>query len=148
VLRIIAALLAFSAAAFGQIPTATAVVDGTNYLPRRCRCMLATVNGSNFGSTGANISVTVGGKPGFVHQATVTPTQFVVEVPFEVTTGAMATAFANHLGTTTDQLSGLFLSTSSEGVQVTFNSAAAPLFDLMAYTSQEQIVFQEVVQIK
>jgi hypothetical protein len=114
VLRIIAALLAFSAAAFGQIPTVTAV-DGTNYLPAG---LSSVVNNASSAS------------------------------PRPTSPGAMANAFANHLGTTTDQLSALFLSTSSEGVQVTFNSAAAPLFHLMASTSQQQIDFREAVQIK
>ena len=47
--------------------------------------------------------------------------------------------FANSLGTTTDQLSGLFPGTESEGVQVTFNGTPAPLFNVVASAAQQQI---------
>src|ERR1019366_5185568 len=95
-LRIVA-LLAFSAAAFAQTPTVTAVVDGTNYLPQLCPGMVATVYGSNFGTDSANVSVAVGGKPGYVYPNTPIPTQFLVELPFEVpptvTTGFVGVSY-------------------------------------------------------
>ena len=59
--------------------------------------------------------------------------------PGTVSPGSIATVFANSLGATKDELSGLFPATSSEGVQVTFNGTAAPLFHLVASGAQQQI---------
>ena len=59
--------------------------------------MVATVYGSNFGTDSANVSVAVGGKPGYVYPNTPIPTQFLVELPFEVpptvTTGFVGVSY-------------------------------------------------------
>jgi uncharacterized protein (TIGR03437 family) len=60
--------------------------------------------------------------------------------PGTASPGAIVSVFANSLGTTTDHLSPvLFPSIKSEGVQVTFNGTAAPLFHLVASTTQQQV---------
>lgn len=59
--------------------------------------------------------------------------------PGTASPGSIATVFANALGTTTNQLSGLYPASASEGVQVTFNGVAAPLFNVVAANAQQQI---------
>jgi uncharacterized protein (TIGR03437 family) len=59
--------------------------------------------------------------------------------PGTASPGSIATVFANSLGATKDETSGLFPSTSSEGVQVTFNGTAAPMYHLIASASPQQI---------
>ena len=59
--------------------------------------------------------------------------------PGTASPGGIVTAFANGLGTTTDQLSGIFPSNKAQGVQLTFNGAAAPLFHLVASVAQQQV---------
>jgi uncharacterized protein (TIGR03437 family) len=52
--------------------------------------------------------------------------------PGTIAPGSIATIFANNLGSaSTNELSGLFPATQSEGVQVTFNGTAAPMFHLV-----------------
>jgi succinate-acetate transporter protein len=50
-LRISALLLTLSAAAFAQAPTVTAVVNFSSYGNQLCPGLLATVYGTNFGTT-------------------------------------------------------------------------------------------------
>ena len=85
--RIIVVLLAFSAAAVAQTPTVTAVVDSADYAATLSPGMLAIVYGTNFGTNGAAVSVTVGGKNAYVYSTLVAATQFTVEIPFELTAG-------------------------------------------------------------
>jgi uncharacterized protein (TIGR03437 family) len=59
--------------------------------------------------------------------------------PGTASPGSIVTAFANSLGTTTNVESGLFPATSSEGIQITFNGAAAPLLNVIASTAQQQV---------
>ncbi len=59
--------------------------------------------------------------------------------PGTASPGSIVTAFANSLGTTTDVDSGLFPATSSEGIQITFNGAAAPLINVVASIPQQQV---------
>ncbi|MGA2114711.1 MAG: IPT/TIG domain-containing protein [Bryobacteraceae bacterium] len=59
--------------------------------------------------------------------------------PGTASPGSIATVFANSLGATKDETSGLFPSTSSEGVQVTFNGTAAPMYHLIASATPQQI---------
>jgi uncharacterized protein (TIGR03437 family) len=83
----IVALLAFSTVAFAQTPTIASVVDSTNYQAQLCPGMLATVFGTNFGSTVSAVSVTVGGVSAYVDPGFLAPTQFSFEIPFELTPG-------------------------------------------------------------
>jgi uncharacterized protein (TIGR03437 family) len=54
--------------------------------------------------------------------------------------GSIGSVFANGLGSaSTNQVSGLFPSTQTEGVQVTFNGTAAPMFHLLPQVSPQQI---------
>jgi uncharacterized protein (TIGR03437 family) len=60
--------------------------------------------------------------------------------PGTVAPGSIASIFANGLGgASTNEVSGLFPSTQSEGVEVTFNGEAAPMFHLLPTISPQQI---------
>ncbi len=63
--------------------------------------------------------------------------------PGTIAPGSIASVFANNLGSAaTNELTGLFPSTSSENVQVTFNGEPAPMFHLIptvGATSPQQI---------
>jgi uncharacterized protein (TIGR03437 family) len=59
--------------------------------------------------------------------------------PGTASPGSIATAFVNSLGTTTDELSALFASTKSEGVQLAFGNTPAPMFHIVASTAQQQV---------
>jgi uncharacterized protein (TIGR03437 family) len=60
--------------------------------------------------------------------------------PGTIAPGSIASLFANGLGSaSTNQVTGLFPSTQSEGVSVTFNGEAAPLFHLVPTASPQQI---------
>jgi uncharacterized protein (TIGR03437 family) len=52
--------------------------------------------------------------------------------------GSIATLFANSIGTTSNQTT-IFPATTAEGVQVTFNGTAAPLFHVIGAGAQPQI---------
>lgn len=52
--------------------------------------------------------------------------------------GSIATVFANSIGTTANQTT-IFPATSAEGVQVTFNGVATPLFHVIGAGAQQQI---------
>jgi uncharacterized protein (TIGR03437 family) len=89
-MRRIFALLAFSGlAAFAQTPTITAVVNAASFGTQLCPGLLATVYGTNFGTSAASASVSVGGKPGYVFTAIgYSATQIDVQIPFEAAIGA------------------------------------------------------------
>jgi uncharacterized protein (TIGR03437 family) len=53
--------------------------------------------------------------------------------------GTIASVFANGLGSASTNQTTLFPDTSSEGVQVTFNGIAAPMFHLLPTNSPQQI---------
>lgn len=60
--------------------------------------------------------------------------------PGTISPGSIASVFANGLGTaSTNETTGLFPSTLSEGVEVTFNGEAAPMFHLIPAASPQQI---------
>jgi uncharacterized protein (TIGR03437 family) len=67
-------------------PTVTGVQNAVSYGTTLCPGLQAIVYGTGFGSTAANVSFVVGGKPGYVINAT--PNQLLVELPFEASTGA------------------------------------------------------------
>lgn len=83
-------------------------------------------------SSPAGVTIALAGLSSVVNNAS-------FKSPGTASPGSIVTLFANSLGTTTDQLSGLFPSTKSQGVQVTFNGTAAPLFHLVASPAQQQV---------
>ena len=58
--------------------------------------------------------------------------------PGVVSPGSIASVFANSIGTTSNQTT-IFPSTTSEGVSVTFNGTAAPLFHVIGSATPQQI---------
>src|ERR1035438_2475571 len=85
--RTLAFLALCSAAAFAQTPTVTAVYNGYSYSTTLCPGLLAVVTGTNFGTNGANVTVTVGNKPAYVYANIATATAMPVEIPFELSPG-------------------------------------------------------------
>jgi len=79
--------IALASVASGPTPTVTGVQNAASFSSQLCPGLLATIYGSNFGTTAANVSFTVGGKPGYVIPP-VTASQLLVELPFEASTGA------------------------------------------------------------
>lgn len=71
------------AAAVG--PTVTAVLNGASFDTHVCPGVYASIFGANFGSATAGVSISVGGKPGYV--AGVTPSQINAQLPFEAAAG-------------------------------------------------------------
>ena len=72
--------------AFAQTPTVTGALNSADYGPRLCPGVLASIFGTNFGSTASAVSVTLGGKAAYV--AGVTPSQMTVQFPVDAPTGA------------------------------------------------------------
>src|SRR5215831_9324403 len=70
---------------FAQTPTLNGVFNSISFDTRLCPGGLASVSGSNFGSSKTGVTVSVSGKPGFV--AAVTPTQINFQIPIELTAG-------------------------------------------------------------
>ena len=66
-------------------PTVTAVLNGASFDTHLCPGVFAAIFGANFGSTTAGVSISVGGKPGYV--AGVTPSQINAQLPFEAAAG-------------------------------------------------------------
>jgi len=79
-------------------------------------------------SSSSTVTVALAGVSSVVNNAS-------FAAPGTASPGSIATVFANSLGATTNELSGLFPATSSEGVQVTFNGTAAPVFDVIGVPS-------------
>lgn len=79
--------LALSAGAFAQTPTVAAVVNGASFGTQLCPGLVATVYGTNFGTSTSSVTVSVGGKAAYVFSPVVA-TQMNVQIPFEVSTGA------------------------------------------------------------
>jgi uncharacterized protein (TIGR03437 family) len=80
-------LVLAAGAAFAQTPTITTVVNAATYAAPLCPGLLATIYGTNFGSSGSSVSVSVGGKGAYVYASNVTPTQVLIEIPFELAAG-------------------------------------------------------------
>jgi uncharacterized protein (TIGR03437 family) len=81
-------LALFAAVTFAQTPTVTAVVNAESYLTQLCPGLVVAIYGSNFGTNAANVSVSVGGKTGYVYTQGILATQMDAQIPFEVPTGA------------------------------------------------------------
>ena len=86
-LRVCFAALAFSAAAVAQTPTVTAVYNSDSYSTTLCPGLIAVVIGTNFGTDGSKVTVTVGGKPAYVYANDLSATAMAVEIPFELSPG-------------------------------------------------------------
>ncbi|HUJ50297.1 MAG TPA: IPT/TIG domain-containing protein [Bryobacteraceae bacterium] len=66
-------------------PTISSVLNAFSFSTNICPGTLAAIYGSNFGSSSSAVSISVGGKPGYVVAAT--PSQINVQIPFEAATG-------------------------------------------------------------
>jgi len=81
-------LLAFSAvAAFAQTPTVSAALNGASYSTQLSPGLFTTIYGTNFGTSAAAVSVSVGGSPAFVI-APVVANQINAVIPIGAPTGA------------------------------------------------------------
>jgi uncharacterized protein (TIGR03437 family) len=68
-------------------PTITGVQNGASYGTQLCPGVQAIVYGTGFGTTAANLSVTVGGKAAYVI-GPFTTNQMLIQIPFEASVGA------------------------------------------------------------
>lgn len=86
--RFVRILLLFSIAvgALADAPTVTSALNLVTYSKNLCPGGLVAIFGTNFGSTASAVSISVGGKPGYVQIAT--PNQINAQIPFEVSPGA------------------------------------------------------------
>lgn len=84
-LRVIPAVVISALAAFAQAPTVNGVLNGADFSTRLCPGLAVGIYGTNFGSSSTGVSISVGGKPGYV--ITVTPAQIIGQIPFEASTG-------------------------------------------------------------
>ncbi len=84
--RLLPFLFLTSIGAWAQAPTVASVLNAYDNSTNICPGVLAEIYGTNFGSSTSGVSITVGGKPGFV--LTVTPNQMAAQIPFEAATGA------------------------------------------------------------
>ncbi len=80
-------LFTFSASAFAQAPTVTAVVNGASFGTQLCPGLEVTIYGTNFGTNAANVSVTVGGVAGYIIPSSAFNTQVDAQLPFNIGTG-------------------------------------------------------------
>ncbi len=81
-----ATIFCFSLYAFAQTPTINSVVNIADFSPNVCPGSVVGIFGSNFGTNSSAVTVTIGGKSGYVLSAT--PTQINAQIPFEVSDGA------------------------------------------------------------
>jgi uncharacterized protein (TIGR03437 family) len=82
-------------------------------------------------SSASNVTIALAGTSYVISNATFAN-------PGVASPGSIATLFANSIGTTSNQTT-IFPATSAEGVQVTFNGTAAPLFHVIGAGAQPQI---------
>src|SRR5260370_26006226 len=85
-LRFLALILLGCVAALAQTPTVTAVLNGASLDTHLCPGVAAVILGTNFGSSTAGVSITVGGTPGYV--AVEGPARMEAHLPFAVATGS------------------------------------------------------------
>jgi len=85
--KLILSLTLSVAGAFGQTPTVAAVVNAASSGTQLCPGLLSTIYGTNFGTSAAAVSVSVGGAPALV-VAPVTASQFNVVLPAGASSGA------------------------------------------------------------
>ena len=97
-------------------PTITGVQNASSFGTTLCPGLEAIIYGTGFGATAANVSFSVGGKPGYVFPNNVSGNQILVQLPFEASTGAT---------TITVTVSGV----ASAPFNITLN-ATAPAFNI------------------
>src|SRR5260370_25519056 len=85
-LRFLALILLGCVAALAQTPTVTAVLNGASLDTHLWPGVAAVILGTNFGSSTAGVSISVGGKPGYV--VVVGPSRMEAQLPFDVATGS------------------------------------------------------------
>lgn len=85
-MRKLAVFLICCGAAFAQAPTIASVVNTESYTTTLCSGGLATIYGTNFGTSAAAASVMVGQQAGYI--VTISPTQMNVQIPFGLSTGS------------------------------------------------------------
>ncbi len=84
--RFLTILCLATAGAWAQAPTVSSVLNTFDFSTNICPGVLASIFGTNFGSSTSGVSFTVGGKPGFI--VAVTPNQINAQIPFEAAPGA------------------------------------------------------------
>ncbi|HLG97479.1 MAG TPA: IPT/TIG domain-containing protein [Bryobacteraceae bacterium] len=83
----ILAILSFgSVVALGDTPTVASVLNGVDFTTHLSPGVLATIYGNNFGSSIPAVSVSVGGRPGYI--IAVSPNQINAQIPTEASTGS------------------------------------------------------------
>jgi uncharacterized protein (TIGR03437 family) len=81
------AIFAFTATAFAQTPTVTAVVNGASYGSQLCPGLEVTIYGTNLGTSTTNLSVTVGGVSGYIIPGSAFNSQVNAQLPYNIATG-------------------------------------------------------------
>jgi len=85
--RLLAVFALACMAAWAQTaPTIAAVQNVYDYSTNLCPGILAIVYGTNFGTTASAVTITVGGKPGYV--ASASASQLLAQIPFEISPGS------------------------------------------------------------
>lgn len=87
-MRTLACLLLCSAAAFAQTPTIASVVSSESFTTVLCPGDLAAIYGTNFGTSAAVVSVTIGQQPAYIIYAA--PTQINIQIPFGLAAGSQS----------------------------------------------------------
>ena len=119
----------------GPVPTVSGVTNSADFSNRICPGALADIFGANFGSTMSAITVTVGGKPGYV-TGVFNGNQIRVQLPVDVPAGSttLTVAVANTVSApfnlTLDTYAPGLISSSGTGTILTANgtrvTVAAP----------------------
>src|SRR5579883_2709062 len=85
--RVPALFFICAGAVLAQTPTINAVVNAGTYGTQLCPGMVAQIFGTNFGTDASKVSVSVGGKAGYVITP-ITNNQIAFEIPFELSAGS------------------------------------------------------------
>jgi uncharacterized protein (TIGR03437 family) len=133
VCRLVAAFSLASVAAFADAPTVVSVLNVGDNGSHLCPGLDVAIYGTNFGSSTSGVTITVGGKPGYI--SVVTPNQINGQLPFEAATGpttitvTVAGVTSAPLSITLDAVAPAFFTAdgSGSGVATVLNTANAPL---------------------
>ncbi|HTS49745.1 MAG TPA: IPT/TIG domain-containing protein [Bryobacteraceae bacterium] len=86
--RLLAVFALACLAAWAQnTPTVTAVQNLFDYSTNLCPGVLVVVYGTNFGTTVSAVTITVGGKTGYILPGGAATTELLAQIPFEVSPG-------------------------------------------------------------
>src|SRR5579872_3216620 len=87
--RLLAVFSLAGMSAWAQAPAISSVLNLFDYSQTNLSPgVLVAIYGSNFGTSDTAVTMTVGGKPGYIVPKTVSPNQINAEIPFEVSAGA------------------------------------------------------------